>query len=104
MLTGEDMLSQLKLSAPIFEAGLYFNAGSYEKCLPPIKQIVLDACMTAMLQQLYAQLYPNMQFNPLTNNDAKRRTRLQLIIGQTALATSSKSNACHFEFFFKTTK
>ena len=42
--------------------------------------------------------------NPLTYNDAKWRARLQLIIGyrcQTALATSGKSNACHFEFFSK---
>ena len=61
-------------------------------------------CISARARVPATLVHFIITFNPLTDNDAKRRARLQLIIGyrrQTALATSGKSNACHFEFFSK---
>lgn len=92
-MSGENVLEILKLSAPVLQAGIDYKVTSYEKCLPPIKHIVLDSRMTIMLQNLYVQLYPNMQFNCPINQFAKKALRAsvgEVLFG--SLATSRENN------------
>ena len=66
MSMSTDLLNFIALSAPIFEKGLNFTTSIHEKCLPPLKDIILSSDQASMLECLYKFLYPDIQLSSLS--------------------------------------
>lgn len=64
-MTGENILDIIKLSTPALDEGLDYSVTGYEKCLPPIRNAVLNTDMITSLQLTYKLLYPDIEINSL---------------------------------------
>ena len=65
------------------EKGIDFTINSHKRCLPPIRQIVLDGRITKQLLQTYKILYPDIQINSISQfaRQSSRATVVEELFG-----------------------
>ena len=99
MMSDVDMLEIAKFSAPVLYCNLDFTVTKNERCLPPLKHIVLDNEKTAELEHMYNLLYPELLVNNICRF-AKQSSRVSFaneVYGSTC--TSRGNNIIVFAYW-----
>ena len=77
MASDREWSKLLVFSAPVLEKELSFVVGDNEKCIPPIKQAVLDSDKVKLLEGMYKFIYPEAVFLSI-NRFVKQSSRASL--------------------------
>ena len=67
-MSGDDVVEAMKLSAPYLNESLDFSVSGLEKCLPPIKLIVLDSSKVNYLECSCTRAVYLLRFQGLQSN------------------------------------
>ena len=102
-MSGDDVVEAMKLSAPYLNESLDFSVSGLEKCLPPIKLIVLDSSKVNYLECSYQLLYPGRVFTSFSRF-AKQSSRVSFGSEVFGSKSTSRENNCIISAYWPTSK